>query len=507
MLNASVDVDSSPASLPPAVARVSQLVVDGIKRTYSEKIRPVEMMYGFEAFRDVATDSEFEAKPSVLLIGQYSVGKTTFIRQLLGRDFPGCRIGPEPTTDKFVAVSHSTQEKVVPGNALVVNADSPYRAFSKFGVDFLNKFEGSFCDSKFLESVTLIDTPGILAGEKQVAGRGYNYNEVVAKFAEQCDLILLLFDANKTDIGDEMRNAMQALKGNEDKVRVVLNKSDVCDKQQLMRVYGALMWSLGKVLDTPEVTRVYIGSFREDAYNKRGRENADLFDSERADLLADLRMLPRSSVIRKINDLVKRARLVKVHAHIIAHLRAQMPAMFGGDTKKEELLETMGDVFKQVSKDHALTWGDFPSPAEYTAKLKRDDFYKFAPLHPKLIGAMEQVLHTDIPKLMRMLPDEAAYAYAAAEVGHSFAADGLPELGVGEGWQACEESQATSGRWQLDEAVTYCPLCAKDFGLMLRRHHCRTCGGVFCDDCTTLTKQSNRDSRMCNGCRAASFVN
>ena len=212
---------------------------------------------------------------------RYSVGKTTFIRQLLGRDFPGCRIGPEPTTDKFVAVSHSTTEKVVPGNALVVNADSPYRAFSKFGVDFLNKFEGSFCESKFLESVTLIDTPGILAGEKQVAGRGYDYNEVVAKFAESCDLILLLFDANKTDIGDEMRNAMTALTGNEDKVRVVLNKADVCDKQQLMRVYGSLMWSLGKVLHTPEVTRVYIGSFREDAYNKRGRENADLFDSER----------------------------------------------------------------------------------------------------------------------------------------------------------------------------------------------------------------------------------
>lgn len=28
---------------------------------------------------------------------------------------------------------------------------------------------------------------------------------------------------------------------------------------KLMRVYGALMWSLGKVLNTPEVVRVYIG--------------------------------------------------------------------------------------------------------------------------------------------------------------------------------------------------------------------------------------------------------
>lgn len=58
------------------------------------------------------TDSEFDAKPQVLLIGQYSTGKTTFIRYLLGTDFPNQRIGPEPTTDRFVAVLYDHEEKV-----------------------------------------------------------------------------------------------------------------------------------------------------------------------------------------------------------------------------------------------------------------------------------------------------------------------------------------------------------------------------------------------------------
>ena len=52
---------------------------------------------------------------------------------------------------------------------------------------------------------------------------------------------------------------MGTLRGHDDKVRVVLNKADQVDQQQLMRVYGALMWSLGKVFRSPEVCRVYIG--------------------------------------------------------------------------------------------------------------------------------------------------------------------------------------------------------------------------------------------------------
>ena len=51
--------------------------------------------------------SDFDSKPMILLLGQYSVGKTSFIRYIIGRDFPGARIGPEPTTDRFNAVRYA----------------------------------------------------------------------------------------------------------------------------------------------------------------------------------------------------------------------------------------------------------------------------------------------------------------------------------------------------------------------------------------------------------------
>ena len=58
--------------------------------------------------------------------------------------------------------------------------------------------------------------------------------------------------ARRAQVSDEFKQVISTLKGHDDKVRVVLNKADQVDMQQLMRVYGALMWSLGKVFRSPE---------------------------------------------------------------------------------------------------------------------------------------------------------------------------------------------------------------------------------------------------------------
>ncbi|RXM30110.1 EH domain-containing protein 1 [Acipenser ruthenus] len=132
----SLSTDSKRKKEPELLQNVS----DGLKRLYRTKLLPLEEAYRFHDFHSPALeDADFDNKPMVLLVGQYSTGKTTFIRHLMEQDFPGMRIGPEPTTDSFIAVMHGEQEGVVPGNALVVDPKKPFRKLNAFGNAFLNR--------------------------------------------------------------------------------------------------------------------------------------------------------------------------------------------------------------------------------------------------------------------------------------------------------------------------------------------------------------------------------
>ena len=106
-------------------------VIEELKRLRRLAIKPVEQLYHYDVFNSPCiTDAEFDSKPQVMLVGQYSVGKTTFIRYLLGRDFPSMRIGPEPTTDRFTALIDGPEEKVIFGNYLSIMQNMPFNGWS-----------------------------------------------------------------------------------------------------------------------------------------------------------------------------------------------------------------------------------------------------------------------------------------------------------------------------------------------------------------------------------------
>uniref|UniRef100_A0A8B9ECQ8 EH domain containing 3 n=1 Tax=Anser cygnoides TaxID=8845 RepID=A0A8B9ECQ8_ANSCY len=338
---------------------VFQTVSEGLKKLYKTKLLPLEEHYKFHEFHSPALeDADFDNKPMVLLVGQYSTGKTTFIRYLLEQDFPGMRIGPEPTTDSFIAVMQGDVEGIVPGNALVVDPKKPFRKLNAFGNAFLNRFVCAQLPNPVLESISVIDTPGILSGEKQRISRGYDFAAVLEWFAERVDRIILLFDAHKLDISDEFS----------------------------------------------EVIRVYIGSFW--SHPLLIPDNRKLFEAEEQDLFRDIQSLPRNAALRKLNDLIKRARLAKVHAYIISSLKKEMPSVFGKDNKKKELVNNLGEIYARIEREHQISPGDFPNLRKMQDQLQAQDFSKFQPLKSKLLETVEDMLANDIAQLMVLVRQE-----------------------------------------------------------------------------------------------------
>ena len=56
-------------------------VIDGLKNIYKRKLLPLENRYLFHEFHSPPLqEADFDSKPLVLLIGQYSTGKSSMIR-------------------------------------------------------------------------------------------------------------------------------------------------------------------------------------------------------------------------------------------------------------------------------------------------------------------------------------------------------------------------------------------------------------------------------------------
>lgn len=334
------------------------------------------------------TDQDFDAKPMVLFVGQYSTGKTSMIRYLIEKDYPGIRVGPEPTTDKFMVVMGGDNEQSIPGNALVADPSKHFCDLSRFGNKFLKKLSCGIVNTPLLNSITFVDTPGILSGEKQRAQRDYSFNDTLNWFAERSDMIVLTFDANKLDISDELKAAIDVLKDHDSKLRIVLNKADTIDARELLRVHGALMWALGKAIHCPEVPRVYVGSFWDQPY--KNDVNRIMFNEEENDLFQDMKSLPHNSVISKLNHIGKRANTAIVHAYIMSELKSRLPLLsriINKSHRQNELINNLESVFTDIQNKYKnLSVGDFPEVEHMKEILKGKDFSSFNSLDEKLIN-------------------------------------------------------------------------------------------------------------------------
>ena len=71
---------------------------------------------------------------------------------------------------------------------------------------------------------TFAEIPGVLeTGTKRKVDRLYNFNEACQWFIDHADLILLVYDYTKLDIGPETEALLDQLKGRESQVSKGLN--------------------------------------------------------------------------------------------------------------------------------------------------------------------------------------------------------------------------------------------------------------------------------------------
>ena len=130
-----------------------------------------------------------------------------------------------------------------------------------------------------------------------------------------------------------------------------------------------------------------------------------------------------------------------------------MPAVFGKEKKKEQLLKNLSDVYMKIQKEHNISPGDFPSVVKFKEQLRKYDFSKFQPLRTKLIESLDRMLANDIPRLMGMIPLEKdnAYGSEAAVKGGAFAVSHSTNNPFASG--ACQGAAfgAESDAWVVEE--------------------------------------------------------
>ncbi len=225
---------------------------------YHEVIDPVADNLSFEKR---APDGEISAGPTVLIVGNHSSGKSTFINHFIGQQVQ--KTGMAPTDDCFTVLSYGDNREERDGFAAVSNPELPFNELKSFGPVFLNHFRLRLVSSERLQNVTLIDTPGMIDSSDPSAGRGYDYAGVVRWFAARADIVMVFFDPERPGTTTETLEILRTLLGNIDhKLLLVMNKMDLFrSMRDFARTYGTLCWNLARVVtkkDMPHIFTTYV---------------------------------------------------------------------------------------------------------------------------------------------------------------------------------------------------------------------------------------------------------
>ncbi len=278
-----------------------------IQNRVNKKIAPLFSKYDMDFS---SLESSMKWKPIVLIIGNYSSGKSTLINELIGADIQRTAQAATVAACSVITAEGSNRPEEVPGSTLVNDDRLPFVKFKQYGEKLISHMCLKNIDSPTFENMAIIDSPGMLDATTE-KDRGYDYMEVLGEFAKMADLIVLMFDPHKAGTIKETYSAIRNTlpeKSGEDRIVFVMSRIDECDNiSDLVRSYGTLCWNMSQMTGRKDIPHIYLTYAPELTNSVKAQ---DSWPQERKELMEKIYAAPNlrlnhilEDIDRQVNEL------------------------------------------------------------------------------------------------------------------------------------------------------------------------------------------------------------
>ncbi|GAX29022.1 hypothetical protein FisN_7Hh387 [Fistulifera solaris] len=279
------------------------------------------------------------ALPAVLLVGNHSSGKSSFINHVLGRQIQ--KAGVAPTDDAFTIIAPGPEDRDQDGPALIGDPDWGFSPLRQFGPTLIHhsllKIRRDL-NANFI----MIDTPGMIDSPGNATGflgktpmdRGYDFQGVLRWMAERADVVCLFFDPDKPGTtGETLSVLLHSLSGMDHKLLIVLNKADQFEKMHdFARAYGSLCWNLSKVIPRKDLPRIYTMCLPTSNSDKSDAPTVSVLQQDletaRHEVVEQIRQAPARRVDNVITLLYDSCCLLEMQAKLLQDWHARKSKLF-----------------------------------------------------------------------------------------------------------------------------------------------------------------------------------
>lgn len=175
-----------------------------------------------------------QKKITVMLMGNHSAGKSSFINWYIGEKIQ--RTGVAIETQGFTIVTTGKKRETLSGNA-TVHLYPEFKPIMKIkGMTNYIQTEITSSKNRHSELVHFIDTPGLVDGDMKYP---FDVNEAILWTANMVDLILVFFDPIGQALCKRTLDVVESLsEAHQQKLRYFLSKADEagdeCDRQRVL---------------------------------------------------------------------------------------------------------------------------------------------------------------------------------------------------------------------------------------------------------------------------------